>query len=121
MANDLQITARLEWNKPILRGLELIGDRGMYMIARETLDRSETKIPKDTGTMRTSSMSGGVRGSNGNYYIGSYTDYASSVWKMVDVQWSESGTTNQWFIRTLNESGASIVDNALSKYWKEFN
>lgn len=120
MATDLQITARLEWNKSILRGLNLIGDKGMYMIARETLDRSETKIPKDTGKMRTSSMSGGVKGTNGNYYIGSYTEYAKYVWSMTPHHWSEPGTTNQWFIRTLNESGASIVDNALNKYWKEF-
>lgn len=120
MSDNLQITAKLEWNKPILRGLQLISDKGMYMIARETLDRSETLIPKDTGKMRTSSMSGGVRGGSGNYYIGSFTDYASSVWDMNGVNWSEPGTTNQWFIRTLERYGASIVDNALSKYWKEF-
>ena len=34
MAKDLEITARLEWNKPVLRGLELVGDKGMYMIAK---------------------------------------------------------------------------------------
>ena len=118
---DLQISAKIEWNKPVLRGLQLISDKGVYMIARETLDRSETKIPKDTGRMRTSTMSGGVKGSSGNWYIGSYTDYASSDWKMPDsTNWSEPNTNNQWFIRTLNEQGASIVDTALSKYWKEF-
>lgn len=120
MAKDLEITARLEWNKPVLRGLELVGDKGMYMIARETLDRNNSSeiTPWNTGKMARSAMSGGVKGSNGNYYIGNYTDYASSVWKMTNVNWTNPKSENQWFMRTLQRNQVSIVDNALKKYWQ---
>lgn len=121
MAKDLEITARLEWNKPVLRGLELVGDKGMYMIARETLDRNNSSeiTPWNTGKMSRSAMSGGVKGSNGHYYIGNYTDYASSVWKMTNVNWTNPKSENQWFMRTLQRNQVSIVDNALKKYWQE--
>ena len=121
MAKDLEITARLEWNKPVLRGLELVGDKGMYMIARETLDRNNSSeiTPWNTGKMSRSAMSGGVKGSNGHYYIGNYTDYASSVWKMTNVNWTNPKSENQWFMRTLQRNQASIVDTALKKYWQE--
>lgn len=121
MAKDLEITAKLEWNKPVLRGLELVGDKGMYMIARETLDRNNSSeiTPWSTGKMSRSAMSGGVKGSNGHYYIGNYTDYASSVWKMTNVNWTNPKSENQWFMRTLQKNQVSIVDNALRKYWQE--
>lgn len=121
MSKDLEITARLEWNKPVLRGLELIGDKGMYMIARETLDRNNSSkiTPWNTGKMSRSAMSGGVKGSSGNYYIGNYTDYASSVWKMDNVNWTNPKSENQWFMRTLQRNQVSIVDIALKKYWQE--
>lgn len=121
MSKDLEITARLEWNKPVLRGLELVGDKGMYMIARETLDRNNSSeiTPWNTGKMARSAMSGGVKGSNGHYYIGNYTDYASSVWKMTNVNWTNPKSENQWFMRTLQRNQVSIVDNALKKYWQE--
>lgn len=121
MAKDLEITARLEWNKPVLRGLELVGDKGMYMIARETLDRNNSSeiTPWKTGKMSRSAMSGGVKGSNGHYYIGNYTDYASSVWKMTNVNWTNPKSENQWFMRTLQRNQVSIVDTALKKYWQE--
>lgn len=121
MAKDLEITARLEWNKPVLRGLELVGDKGMYMIARETLDRNNSSeiTPWNTGKMSRSAMSGGVKGSNGHYYIGNYTDYASSVWKMTNVNWTNPKSENQWFMRTLQRNQVSIVDTALRKYWQE--
>lgn len=121
MAKDLEITARLEWNKPVLRGLELVGDKGMYMIARETLDRNNSSeiTPWNTGKMSRSAMSGGVKGSNGHYYIGNYTDYASSVWKMTNVNWTNPKSENQWFMRTLQRNQVSIVDTALKKYWQE--
>lgn len=117
--SNIEITARLEWNKPILRGLNLIGDKGMYLIARETLDRTYSSeiMPWRTGKMANSAMSGGVKGSNGNYYIGNYTEYASRVWKMENVQWTNPKSENQWFMRILQRNQASIVDNALNKYW----
>ena len=72
-------------------------DKIMYSIARQTLDRTFPHIPmsrrKGVVHMRQTSMSAGVRGSDGNYYIGSYTDYAKYVWVMPrTTNWTEPGT-----------------------------
>lgn len=120
----MEIYYDLQWNESALKGLKKIPNDTLYAIARQTLDRSYPLIPMSNikghaGTLRRSSMSGGVRGSNGDYYIGSYTDYASSVWKMTNVHWTTPGTNNQWFTRTLKQYGTTIIDSAINKSWKD--
>lgn len=110
--------------KPNLKteqGLKKIPDIVLYTIAREVLDLSQTIIPKDKGRLRSSSMGAGVRGTPGDYYIGSYTDYASYVWNMNDnaTNWSEPGTHSQWYIRTIKEKGTVIVNDAVNRAWKD--
>lgn len=102
-------------------GLKKVPDVVLYTIAREVLDMSQTIIPKDKGKLRSSSMSAGVRGVPGDYYIGSYTDYASYVWQMPDAttNWTEPGTHSQWYIRTMKEKGEVIINNAVNRAWKE--
>ena len=120
----MEIYYDLQWNESALKGLKNIPNDILYAIARQTLDRSFTTIPRSlkkytNSTLRGSSVAGGVRGSNGDYYIGSYTDYASSVWKMTNVHWTTPGTNNQWFTRTLKQYGTTIIDSAINKSWKD--
>ena len=84
-------------------------DRMIYEIAKLTLEQSERTIPMRTGNMRRSSMTAGVKGSNKDYYIGSYTSYAKYVWKMDEnVNWTTEGTNNKWFERTWRSQGERI-------------
>lgn len=116
----MNIAVEFKPNKKTESGLKRIPDEVLYRIARQTLDMTSPIIPKDTGRLRTSSNSGGVRGGNGDYYIGSYTDYATYVWNMNDsVNWSEPGTHSQWYTRTLKEKGEVIINNAVNQAWKE--
>lgn len=98
------------WNKATREFLETVSDKVAYAVARQILDRAYTGIPKDTGEMRQTSTAAGVRGSNANYYVGSYTSYAKEVWNYPDnTNWSEPGTNNKWYERTWKKSGKNIL------------
>lgn len=115
----MEITYEFQWNQKVKNGLDKIPDDILYAVARQTLDMSYPIIPKDTHTMARSSMSGGVRGSNGDFYIGSFTDYAVYPWKMENVHWTTPGTNNKWYARTLNKYGKTIIDNAINQSWRK--
>ena len=117
----MEVSVQVVPNPKTMAGLKVLPDRVMYQIARQTLDRSLTIIPKGkTGHLRNTSMAMGVSGSSGNYYIGSYTDYASYVWKMPDsTNWTTPGTNNKWYTRTLKKHGKSITENAINRGWSE--
>ena len=120
----MELTYEFQWNEKVKSGLNRIPDDILYEMARQTLDRSYAMIPMSNlvnhkGTLRRSSISGGVRGSSGDYYIGSYTAYASSVWKMTNVNWTTPGTNNKWFARTLDRYGTTIINSAIDKSWRK--
>ena len=88
-----------------------------YAIARQTLDITFPHIPKLTGKMRKTSMAAGVRGQNGDYYIGSYTNYAKYVWdKPKSTNWSEPNTFGKWYEEIWKKQGKSIVDSCVGRY-----
>lgn len=122
----MNVTYEFKWDKKTENGLNNIPNDILYSIAKQVLDMSQPIIPKSNipnhrGTLRRATASGGVRGGNGDYYIGSYTNYASSVWKMNDstTHWTTPGTHSQWFARTLKQNGAVITNNAINQSWKE--
>ena len=122
----MEVVAKFEPNLITEKKLSKLPDQVMYAIAKQTLDMSINIIPKSdtpshSGTLRISSSAGGVRGSDGNYFIGSYTTYASYVWNMNDTStnWTTPGTHSQWYARTLKEHGKLIIDNAVNRTWKE--
>ena len=83
-----------------------------YAIARQTLDMTLPTIPKDTGTMRKSSMSAGVRKVGNKYKIGSYTNYAKAVYAMGDkTNWTTPGTTGKWFAKMWKLKKSIILNN----------
>lgn len=91
-------------------------DKITYAVAKDVLKQSETTIPLRTGKMRRSSITSGVKGSNLNYYIGSYTSYASAVWNFPDdTNWTTPGTNNRWYERTWKTKGALITQNAVGR------
>ena len=92
-------------------------DRIMYEIASMTLDMSFTGIPLGkTGNLRKTSKAAGVRGQNGNYYIGSYTNYAKYVWDMPEsTNWTTPGTNSQWYKRYWQKHGKSISKNVIER------
>ena len=88
-----------------------------YAVARQTLDIAFPHIPKLTGKMRKTSMAAGVRGQNGDYYIGSYTNYAKYVWvKPKSTNWSEPNTFGKWYEEIWKKQGKSIVDSCVGRY-----
>lgn len=118
----MQVTCEVVPNTRTMNGLKRLPDKVVWNVARNTLDmaRSIEIIPKDTGRLRTSSMAGGVRGGNGNYYIGSYTDYASYVWNMPSsTNWTVPASNNKWYARVLERHGAVITNNAINQGWKD--
>lgn len=120
----MEIDAEVHLNPKVMNGLKRIPDDILYSMAKQTLDLSQPMIPmsktKDhAGTLRRSTASGGVRGGNGDFYIGSYTNYASSVWKMENVNWTTPGTNNKWFARTLKRYNATIINNAINQSWRK--
>lgn len=97
--------------------LEEFPDKIVYTIASMTLDMSYTTIPLgETGNLRKTSKSAGVRGSNKDYYIGSYTNYAKFVWLMPEsTNWTTPGTDSQWYKRYWEKHKTMIVKNALER------
>lgn len=114
----------LKWNPKTQKGLKTMPNDMLYGVAKQTLDFSQPLIPMSNlknhaGTLRRSTASGGVRGGNGDYYIGSYTKYAKHVWNMEGVNWTTPGTNNKWFVRTLKKHGTTIINNAINQSWRK--
>lgn len=121
----MDVDAELRLNPKVMGGLKRIPDAVLYTIAKETLDYSQpitpmSKMKNHAGTLRRETANGGVKGGNGDYYIGSYTNYAKYVWKMPSsTNWTTPNTNNKWFARALKEHQATIIDNAINKAWRK--
>lgn len=93
-----------------------VPDRTMFEIAETTLNMSFPIMPERTGRMKQTSLAKGVQGSNCNYRIGSYTDYASYVYVKPDnTNWTTPGSEAHWFMRTWERYGSSITNEAVER------
>ena len=118
----MDITYEFQWNPQIRPFLKRVPDEILYSIARQTLDMAVSKeyVPWRTGDMMMTGMENGVRGGNGDYWIGNFTNYASSVWKMPQsTNWTNPQSKSKWYAYTLNRHGKTIIDNAITKGWKD--
>lgn len=120
----MDVSVEFKFNQKVLNGLKVIPDDVLFEIAKQTLDLSVPMIPMSkivghSGTLRRSSISGGVRGGRNDYYIGSYTNYAKHVWNMEGVNWTTPGTNNKWFARTLKKHSSTIINNAVNQSWRK--
>lgn len=103
-------------NPLVRRRLIKASDKITYEIAKETLLQSKKTIPMRTGAMRRSSIASGVKGSNVDYYIGSFTSYAKYVWKFPDnTHWTTPGTNNRWYSRIWRQRGHHITTNIIGR------
>lgn len=106
-------------NNKTMKELEQMPDKIMYAVARQYLDRvgSSKVTPYKTGRMQGTMYSNGVRGSNKNYYIGNFTDYAGYVYGFSDsVNWTNPLSKAQWFETYWKSQGKSILDNVVARY-----
>lgn len=103
-------------NPLVRKQLVKASDKITYEIAKETLTQSKKTIPMRTGNMRRSSIASGVKGSNVDYYIGSFTSYAKYVWNFPDnTHWTTPGTNNKWYARIWKERGKHITTNIIGR------
>lgn len=104
--------------------LNQVGDKVAYAVARQTLDLTLPHIPmskgkRTSGQLRRSTMTYGVKGSNGNYSIGSVTSYAKYVYRMgAGTHWTTPNTFGKWFHRVYEQKWQMMLKNALNKYGK---
>lgn len=113
----MRVTIKI--NKQTIKKLEDAPDVIMYAIARQTLDKvGSSKItPYKTGKMEMTMYQNGVIGSNGNYEIGNYTNYASYVYsKPQSTNWTNPLSKAQWFDTFWKSNGNSITENVVARY-----
>ena len=122
----MNYSVEVQPNKKVEQGLKKLPDETIYKMARKTLDLSQTHIPmsalpRHSGTLRKSTMARGVRGSKGDYYLTSPTNYATRVWNLSDngTNWTISGTHSKWFAWTLKTYNKQIEDSSINEAWKD--
>ena len=106
-------------NEKTIQELKNMPDRITYAVARLTLDRvGSAKItPHKAGKMEMTMFSSGVKGSNGNYSIGNYTNYAGYVYAFPQsVNWTNPMSKAQWFETFWKSQGKSVLDNVVARY-----
>lgn len=119
----MEIIAQFEPNLKTEMNLQNLPDEILYTVAKNTLDMTASKeyFPRKSSDLERSSIGAGVRGSNKEYYIGSFTDYASYVWNYPQetTNWTNPNSKSQWYVYTLKMYGQTILDNAVKQEWKE--
>lgn len=92
-------------------------DEVLFGVARNTLDLTIPTVPEKTGKMKRSTMAGGVRGGNGEYYIGSYTNYAKYPYTMDNAKthWTTPGTNSYWFREIFQKHGKAILSMVIEE------
>lgn len=107
----------VKWNAGAQNKIEESPNRMLYSVARQTLDLTYKHMPMNTGKMRQSSMSAGVRGRRGEYYVGSYTSYAKIVWNYGEgTKWTTPDTFGKWYARVYSQYSKSITERAIRLY-----
>lgn len=96
-------------------------DRTVYNTAVLTREftKSRNNYPYRTGKLMRSEVSSPVIGSNKEYSLTGGVDYAKYVWKMENVNWTNSNTKPQWYYTNFNEKGAVLLTNAVIRALKE--
>lgn len=112
---------KFEYDPSLKSNLDKFNDKVIYNCAYKTLNYTIPIIPlsdkPNTEKLRLSTVAYGVKGSKGEYEIGSPTSYASRVYKMDDhnTNWTTGGTHSQWFERTWKEKQQMILQSAITE------
>ena len=116
----MNVDVNFKWQPGAKNKIEQTPKKMLYDIARITLDTTYQNIPlsnnKNSGKLRTSSISGGVREEKQDYYIGSYTNYAKYVWKMGgNTKWSTPNTFGKWYDEVYRKQYNNINKQAVER------
>jgi hypothetical protein len=117
----IKVDTDFKLNSSLKSNLTKFEDKVIYNCAYKTLNYSIPIIPlsnrPNTEKLRLSTVAYGVKGSNGEYEIGSPTSYASRVYKMDDhtTNWTTGGTHSQWFEKTWKEKQQMILQSAITE------
>lgn len=106
-------------NEKTIQELKNMPDIVMYATARQFLDRvgSSKVTPYKSGKMEGTMFSNGVKGSNKEYQIGNYTDYAGYVYAYPqNVNWTNPMSKAQWFETFWKSQGKSVLENVVARY-----
>jgi hypothetical protein len=113
-----KVNVQVIWDKGAYNKItQEVPDKIVFETARETLDLVFPIMPELTGKMKRSSLAKGVQGSNKNYKIGSYTDYASFVYVKDNnkTHWTTPGTQSYWFSDYWQKHGKSIFNSVVER------
>lgn len=112
----------IEFTKELpIEQIKQFGDRVVYNVALGT--REETKglraYPYLSGELERTEIAEPIMGSNEEYSLLAGVDYAITVWKMENANWTNPSTEPQWYATVLNKHKETIVSEAVVKALKE--
>lgn len=81
--------------------------------------KSASAYPRLTGELQRTEESMSIIGNGLEYGLGAGVDYAMSVWKMNNVNWTNKSTQPQWYASIFKKQGATIVNQAVNTALKE--
>ena len=110
----------------ILKGIpkdkiELFEDTVVYNTASLTREytKSRYNFPYRTGKLMNSEVAAPIIGTGMEYSLLSGVDYAVSVWKMKNANWTNKNTVPQWYYTNFQNKGATLLINAVMRAKKE--
>jgi hypothetical protein len=102
--------------------IESFEDRVVYDVAVETREMTKglRAYPYLSGELEREEIAEPVTGSNKEYSLGAGVGYASRVYNLDNVNWTNPSTEKHWYYTVFNKRGAEIVAQATAKALKEF-
>ena len=101
--------------------IEKFEDKMTYNCAVITREytKGENAYPYLTGELQRQEIAAPIIGSNKEYGLSKGVDYAVSVWKMTNVNWTNKNTQPQWYYSVFNKKGDTILHEAANTALKE--
>ena len=101
--------------------IETFEDRVVYYTAFQTRGYtiSANAFPYLSGELQRQEMASQITGGKGQYNLLAGVDYAKQVWKMTNVNWTNTSTIPQWYANVYKRHQKTIVDGAMSKAMRE--
>lgn len=116
----IEISVKIEKDIPV-KEIETFQDKVVYYTAFQTRGYtiSANAFPYLSGELQRQEMASKITGDDGQYNLLAGVDYAKQVWKMTNVNWTNTSTVPQWYANIYRRHQKSIVDGAMSKAIKE--
>ena len=98
--------------------IQTFADKTVYLMARETIDRTAGFYPRLTGDLERGSYAmGAVPLGNITYGIGSTVDYVGYVWDKPQspTNWTNPATLAKWYLTIFGNHAEQIANSAVSK------